>query len=201
MNSHRNREKKEVTKKTIGLGKRYPVSCLRVARFAAVCWVFQHGSSDAWNTARFSRALAPGWIFCPSWALPRPARFALSLARSPYPTPKATPPRLPAALWGSATLSPRRRPASEQSSALARAMQLPGVGNGLGPRWGASRRLSDLGAGFTSCSGQWFRSRARGGRAARSRKGGSVSIRFCRSLRVTFLSVHAELRLSAVASK
>lgn len=92
-------------------------------------------------------------------------------------------------------------PASEQSSALARAMQLPGVGNGLGPRWGASRRLSDLGAGFTSCSGQWFRSRARGGRAARSRKGGSVSIRFCRSLRVTFLSVHAELRLSAVASK
>lgn len=111
MNSHRNREKKEVTKKTIGLGKRYPVSCLRVARFAAVCWVFQHGSSDAWNTARFSRALAPGWIFCPSWALPRPARFALSLARSPYPTPKATPPRLPAALWGSATLSPRRRPA------------------------------------------------------------------------------------------
>lgn len=47
MNSHRNREKKEVTKKTISLGKRYPVSCLRVARFAAVCWVFQHGSSDA----------------------------------------------------------------------------------------------------------------------------------------------------------
>lgn len=42
---------------------------------------------------------------------------------------------------------------------------------------------------------------ARGGCAARGRKGGSVGLRFYGLLGVTFLSAHAELQLSASAPK
>lgn len=137
-------------------------------------------------------------IICPSWTLPRPVRLVpLSTKESLSDTEKSSP-RLPAVFWGLATLLPCWLPVSEQPLALQARRSWVGVGKAaahggclLASVWPLGQPhillqalVSQPVEGQLHCTQQEER-----------------FIRFCRLLRATFLSVRAELWLSAVASK
>lgn len=139
-------------------------------------------------------------IICPSSTLSRPVRFVPFSTKEPLSDAENNFLRLPAVFWGSALLLPcSLQTLSEQPLALAGTMKLC-VHGGRAAAHGGCLLASVWPRGQLHILLRALVSQPVEGRSHHTQQEERF-IRSCRLLRVTFLSVHAELWLSAVTSE